>query len=117
MSGNDIRDDEAAHRAARDLAPSGAVDTVDLAITVDEDRLRIVAMSANLSEDLANLVGTPQGLASLLVDIAEQAETCDYQGYVVTTGIPKVCRIDEVWIEQLGPGWAWICYPDDLVNG
>jgi hypothetical protein len=108
-----IRDDAAAHNAVRDLAPAGSFDIVDLGGVIINDTVRIVAMSPQVHEDLENAIGTA-GLDDLVADFAYSAgEDPGNPGRLVTKVVPTICRTDEVWIEYLGPNWAWICYPTE----
>jgi hypothetical protein len=112
-----IRDDQEAHNAVRDLAPPNSQDIVHLVGVIINDNTRIIAMSEGLFEDLSPHLTPAKSLEDFVVDFAQLAEEDPADpGRLVATPVPTFCRNTEVLIEILGPGWAWIGYPDESRN-
>lgn len=112
-----VRDDAAAHRAVQDLAPSGSIDIVDLTGVILDEKVRIVAMSPLLHQDLELEIGGSKSLEDFVLEFALAADEDPRDARrLITTTVPTRCRVDEVWIEHFGPDWAWIGYPDESHN-
>jgi hypothetical protein len=112
-----MRDDAAAHRAVQDLAPSGSIDIVGLTGVILDEKVRIVAMSPLLHQDLGVETDGSKSLEDLVLEFALAADADPRApGRLITKSVPTLCRADEVWIEYLGTDWAWIGYPDESHN-